>query len=703
MRSGETVMNILVVDDHEANRYLLETMFKADGHGVQSVSNGAEALEKLRAGGCDLIISDILMPVMDGFQLCRIVKSDEALRHIPLIIYTATYTGPQDEEFAMMIGADRFIQKPCEPDVFIRVVGDVMEAAGGRDGNSRPDLPEEEEVLKLYSERLVRKLEQKMLQAEREIQKRKEVEDTLKESEEKLRRITNSAQDAIIMMDDQGKISFWNEAAERVFGYSHQEIMGNDLHTILAPRRFYDIAQKGFGHFRETGQGPYLDNIAEFAGMKKGGIEFPIELSLSSVKIHERWHAIGIIRDITERKRIETEQKELEKKLQQSQRMEAIGTLAGGIAHDFNNLLTAIMGYTELSFDKIEKGSIIEGYLHEVYSAGKRAKDLVNQILAVARETNEEVKPTRIDAIVKEVLKFIRSTIPTTIDIKQSIESDSLIMGNATRVHQIVMNLCTNAAHAMLDKGGILKVGLKDVTIENPSPIDNFELKTGDYIEITVSDTGTGISPEIIGSIFEPYFTTKVPGEGTGMGLSVVHGIVESYGGKISVNSELGKGTVFRILLPITQKRKIRHTFESGELPSGSERILFLDDEAPIARMGSQMLEHLGYTVTASTSSVDALELFRSKPNDFDLVVTDMTMPDITGDKLAVELMEIRPDIPVILYTGYSKMISDETAKKMGIKALAYKPILKTDLSKIVRKVLDEASASEFIRNCTGD
>ena len=696
-------MNILVVDDHEENIYLLEAMFKAGGHAVSAVSNGREALEKLEECKFHLIISDILMPVMDGFELCRKVKADETLRSIPFIIYTATYTGPQDEAFAMKIGADHFIQKPCEPDVFMKAVEDVMAKVKQGDGGFAPEPMKEEETLKLYSERLVRKLEQKMLQAEQEIRKRKEVEETLKESEEKLRWITASAQDAIIMTDHQGRVSFWNEAAERIFQYSEEEIMGKGLHAVLAPDAFHETIRKGFSRFMETGQGPYLDKIAELAAKKKDGTEFPVELALSRATIHGKWHAIGIIRDITYRKRAEAEQKALEKKLEQSQRMEAIGTLAGGIAHDFNNLLTAILGYTELSLEGIEKGSAIENHLHEVYAAGKRARDLVNQILAVAREANEEVKPTRMDVLVKEVLQLIRAGIPSTIEIQKTIESASLVMGNETRIHQILMNLCTNAAHAMQDTGGLLHVGLKDVVIEKVFPVPKFELKPGNYVEITVSDTGPGIHPDIIGSIFEPYFTTKAPGEGTGMGLSVVHGIVESYGGKITVSSRPGKGAVFKVYLPVTRRMKADHDYGAEALPVGTERILLLDDEAAIARMGSHMLEHLGYSVTYKTSSVEALELFRSRPDDFDLVVTDMTMPNITGDKLAVELMDIRPDIPVILFTGYSNKMSDDVARALGIKALVYKPIVKSDLSRIVRKVLDEAEISATRSKRSGD
>ncbi|BBO91091.1 response regulator [Desulfosarcina ovata] len=676
-------MNILIVDDHEVNRYLLESMLNGSGHDVRSATNGAKAFEIITDGGIELIISDILMPVMDGFQLCRKVKADARFRRIPFIIYTATYTGPQDEAFAMTIGADRFIQKPCEPDIFMGIVETLIAAGPHHQPLTQPEQASEEEILKLYSERLVRKLEKKMVELEEELEKRKEVEETL-------RRITASVQDAIVMMDDQGKVSFWNQSAERVFGYSQQEIIGSDLHLALTPSRFHKAYHHRFPGFRETGEGPAVDKITELAGKKKDGTEFPAELSLSGVKIHGKWHAIGLVRDISTKKNIEIQQKNLEKQLQQAQKMEAIGTLAGGIAHDFNNILTAIIGYTELTLDKVEKDSVIEDYLHEVFSAGKRAKDLVNQILAVAREANEEVKPIPLHPIVKEVLKLIRSSIPATIEVKPAVESDSLIMGNATRIHQILMNLCTNAAHAMQEKGGILEVGLRDVTIANKASASALALKPGDYIELTVSDTGTGIPPDIIGFIFEPYFTTKASGEGTGLGLSVVHGIVESYGGKIGADSELGKGSAFTIYLPITKKiHKAGQPREIAELPSGTERILFLDDEASIANLGCQILSGIGYSVTQRTSSVEALALFRSKPNAFDLVITDMTMPNMTGDKLAVELMKVRSDIPIILCTGYSNRISDQTANALGIKALVHKPIVKADLSKIVRNVLD--------------
>jgi signal transduction histidine kinase/ActR/RegA family two-component response regulator len=398
-----------------------------------------------------------------------------------------------------------------------------------------------------------------------------------------------------------------------------------------------------------------------------------------------------IFRDITDYLQAVSEKEKAQAQLLQSQKMESLGNLAGGIAHDFNNLLSSIIGFTELALDEAQKGTTLEDSLQEVYSAGKRAKELVKQILAFARQSEEKRNPIQPGMIVKEVLKFIRSTIPATIEIRQKIASDSLIVGNATQIHQVLMNLCTNAAHAMEDSGGVLDVNLKDVVVDKGDSLNKIGMSLGDYVEITVSDTGGGIAPEIIGSIFDPYFTTKGSGEGTGMGLAMVHGIVESYGGKITVDSRLGKGTAFKVYLPVTARHTDPNIRAREQLPSGAERILFVDDELTIAKMGGKILARLGYSVTTRTSSIEALELFRVKPDAFDLVITDMTMPNLSGDRLAVELMKIRPDIPIILCTGYSKKISDETAFDIGIKAFAYKPMVRADLAKTVRKVLDDA------------
>ena len=396
---------------------------------------------------------------------------------------------------------------------------------------------------------------------------------------------------------------------------------------------------------------------------------------------------IGTIQDVTERIKVEEQ-------LRQSQKMESIGNLAGGIAHDFNNILSSIIGYTELALIDIGQVSLLQEHLREVLTAGNRAKDLIKQILAFARQSHEDVKPVRVDQIVREALRLIRSATPTTIEVRQSLGSKSLVMANSTQMLQIFMNLCTNAIHAMEGTGGLLEVELKDVVLDENSPDKPGGLNAGNYIMATISDTGSGIPPDIMDLIFEPYFTTKAVGEGTGMGLAMVQGIIEGYNGKIFVRNKKEKGAVFSFYLPISSSIENQEAYSETILPKGNARILFVDDELPIARMNSQILERLGYHVTYRTSSIEARELFRSKPYDFDLVITDMTMPNMTGEVLALELISLRPDIPIILLTGYSKTISEEKALQIGIKAFAYKPIVKADLADTVWKVLNEATGS---------
>ena len=523
--------------------------------------------------------------------------------------------------------------------------------------------------------------------AAQNITERKRNEGKLKLQSEIITRMS----EGVSFVGKDGIIIYTNPEFEKMFGYDSGEMIGLHASILNAPteKHPYEIAEEILKILYNKGvwsgeiQNLKKDRTSFWSAAKVTAIEH-LEYGKSFVSVHT---------DISELKQAKSEKKKFEAKLQQAQKMESIGTLAGGIAHDFNNILSSVLGYTELALGGVEKGTELEDDLQEVRKAGMRAKDLVKQILTFARQSDEADMPIQINIIAKEVLKFIKSSIPSTIQINNKIYSDSLIMGSSTQIHQVLMNLCTNAAQAMEEKGGMLEVSVNDTTIDKMFMIPN--LIPGEYIEIKVSDTGMGIAPQNLHTIFEPYFTTKPVGEGTGMGLAVVHGIIEKYGGKISVNSTIGKGTCFTIYLPITKKRKVHMHAEKEELPHGNENILFVDDEAPIAKMGSKVLEQLGYSVTTRTSSVEALELFKSMPQEFDLVVTDMTMPNMTGDKMAVEMMKIRSDIPVVLCTGYNKQISEESAAELGIKALAHKPIVKADLAKTVRKVLDEANSLE--------
>ncbi len=285
---------------------------------------------------------------------------------------------------------------------------------------------------------------------------------------------------------------------------------------------------------------------------------------------------------------------------------------------------------------------------------------------------------------------MLRASLPTTIKIHQNIKSDSLVMSDPTQIHQIIMNLCTNAGHAMQSKGGVLSAALDSVELDSEFEAMYQEIKQGPYVQLTISDTGHGMTQEIIDRIFDPFYTTKEKGEGTGMGLSVVHGIVKSYGGAINVYSEQGKGSTFKIFLPAIEKRLEPEARFKKPIPKGTESILFVDDEAPLIKMGKQLLESLGYEVTTNTSSIEALNLFKTNPEAFDLVISDMTMPNMTGDELAQKLMGVRPDIPVIICTGFSENITEKKAKTIGIRGLVSKPTLKRDLAEIIRKVLDE-------------
>jgi PAS domain S-box-containing protein len=524
-----------------------------------------------------------------------------------------------------------------------------------------------------------------------DITMRKQAEQALRESEQRFRELFDNMSAGVAIYDspDDGRSFIFkdlNKSGLQNCRKHKTEVVGREAREVFPGIEALGLIEV-FQRVWKTGMSEHHPSIKR----KDNHLELWVENYVCKLPSGE---LVAVYEDTTARRQAEEAKDKLERRIQQAQKMESIGTLAGGIAHDFNNILSSMLGFTELALGDIEKGSIIEKHLQEVFTAGNRAKDLVNQILAFARQSDEEVKPVRVAAVAAEVLKFLRSSIPTTIEIRPNLASDSLIMGNPTQVHQLLMNLCTNAAHAMEDEGGILEVALKDVVFNNNGSPPRFGLAAGNYIEMRVSDTGAGIPPDIIESIFEPYFTTKPRGKGTGLGLAVTHGIVEKYGGKITVDSLVGKGTVFTLYLPITDRRDMICQHEAGAMPRGRERVLLVDDEAPIVRMCGQILERLGYTVTTKTNSIEALELFHSDPNGFDLVITDMTMPNMTGDRLAAAVMQIRPEIPVILWTGFSRKISDEAVKQIGIKALVYKPMAKADLAKTIRQVLDAGSCA---------
>jgi signal transduction histidine kinase/ActR/RegA family two-component response regulator len=404
-----------------------------------------------------------------------------------------------------------------------------------------------------------------------------------------------------------------------------------------------------------------------------------------------------LLKEIEIRKKFERERAELEKQLFHFQKMETIGTLAGGIAHDFNNILTPILGYTDMALEELPQESNLRFDIEQINNAAYRGKDLVQQILTFSREVEFENKPIRLQPIVAETINLLKSSFPAGVEIKQNLDAKTgSVIADPTHIHQIVMNLCTNANHAMMKTGGVLEVSLHAVKLDRKAAREIPNLKKGDYIQLTISDTGNGMDIKTQERIFEPFFTSKEVGSGTGLGLSVVHGIINNYGGAISVDSTPGKGSTFKIYLPryggdpsdskIIDKKSIK----------GDEFILFVDDEKDITYMGKKMLENLGYKVSIKDDSISALEEFKKNPRKYSLLVTDQNMPNMRGTQLAAEMRKIQPELKVIIITGYADNLSNEMIIENGISEVILKPMVMSDFSKSIRKVLD---SNNFIKN----
>ncbi len=537
-------------------------------------------------------------------------------------------------------------------------------------------------------EKVVRAINGMQLHIQEDIKEIKHAQDVLRKEKAFTETALNSQRDTFFLFElTTGKAIRWNQAFKDISGYTDEEIS-----KMEAPASYYspedleraaivikEVIASGFG-------------VIEIDLICKDGRNVPTEYNVSLIKDDEGEpkYLISIGRDVTDRKQVEKERKNFEAQLQQSRKVESIGTLAGGIAHDFNNILYPILGHTEILLDDVPEDSPFKESLNEIYTGALRAKDLVKQILTFSRQDKSELKLMKMQPIVKEALKLIRSTIPTTIDIKQDINPNcGVIKADPTQIHQVVMNLATNAYHAMEETGGELKVSLKEMEFGTIDLI-NPNMAPGVYACLIVSDTGIGMDEKLTAKIFDPFFTTKAVGKGTGMGLSVVHGIVTGMEGNIQVYSEPEKGTQFHVYLPVIKSASEKPKIQAQvSIQGGTEHILLVDDEEAILKMGKRMLERLGYQVTSHSNSIEALEAFRANSDKFDLVITDMAMPNMSGEKLSVELTKIRPDIPILLCTGFSETMSEEKAASLGIKGFLFKPIVMRDLAQKIREVLE--------------
>lgn len=515
-----------------------------------------------------------------------------------------------------------------------------------------------------------------------EVRKRKMVEKALKQNRKRLFSVLDHASIVLWALDRNGTFTFSEGRGLEALGYKPGEVVGKSVFEVYAHRP--DIVEEARralagetfstttsirGHIYETRYSPLRDENGELTG------------------------TIGVATDDTERKNAEAEKASLQEQLRHAQKLETIGTLAGGIAHDFNNILGPILGYTQMSLEETPKDSITRGWLENVQKAAYRAKELVQQILVFGRRHAQEYKPVKIQIIAREALRLVRASLPTTIEIQSNICGEcEPVLADPTQIHQIIVNLCTNAKRAMEETGGILSITLEAVDVNEKTAAAHSNLRTGKYVCLTVSDTGHGMDNIVMERIFEPFYTTREPGEGTGLGLSVVHGIVMGHDGEITVSSTAGEGAEFKVYLPAvtTALETVEEPAKTETIPKGTEHVLMVDDEESMIVMGSVMLGQLGYRVTTFTNSMEALRRFKEEPGSFDLVLTDQTMPHYTGTRLSDEMKRIRPDIPVIVMTGFSESIDTDNMEKYSFDAYLEKPFNTNVLGNMIRDILDE-------------
>jgi PAS domain S-box-containing protein len=517
----------------------------------------------------------------------------------------------------------------------------------------------------------------------RDITERKEREDALAKSEDRLRATVEAALDCIIGMDAKGNIIEFNPASETCFGYSKQQVVGKSLAELIIPQRYRNAHVQGIAHYFRTGEGPYLGKRLEVTAQRADGSEFPAELAIDVAQGRDGEIFIGYLRDITERKQADSERSRLEAQLRQAQKMEALGHLTGGVAHDFNNILTGVMGYIVMAGERVTHSDDekLQKYLDRSHKAVQRARDLIQQMLTFSRGQRGEPKALSLTPLLKETVKLFESTLPSSIEMQTDFACTPTVMVDPVHVEQVLMNLIINARDAM-QSSGRLKLTLRQIRCNDCVCTSCREPVSGDYVELSVADSGPGVPQEIVDRIFEPFFSTKEVGKGSGMGLATVHGIVHDCKGHIVVDTDANRGSTFKVLLPPISEPESIFIQSQDNVPGEHApahvlkgRVMLVDDDFTVSEFMQDMLTDWGLEVTLFNNGIEGLEHFADDPEQFDLAIVDQTMPKITGLQVAEQLLKLRPHIPVILYTGYSEQVSEDKVQSMGIRALVKKPI----------------------------
>ncbi|MBI5847948.1 MAG: response regulator [Nitrospirae bacterium] len=673
-------MKILITEDNADDRKMLKFNLEHHGCEVIEASDGAEGLHLANAKKPDMIVSDALMPVMDGFQFLRSVKTDEALKSIPFVFYSAVYTGNKEAELAISLGAEAFIIKPKDPQEFWDELIGILEKYRLRNQNkSAPQLIDEEEAfLRKYSHVVAAKLEEKV----RELEKAKA---TILESEQCYRNLFTSLRDVFITVDKERRIINANQPALRdLFGYEVEEIGGQTTRILYADDNSFGL----IGNKISTIDKPDRPVIAEVKFRTKSDTVFIGEISLQKLT-DNKGNFIGnieMIRDVTD-------QKKLEEQLRHAQKMEAVGTLAGGIAHDFNNILNVIMGYGTMIMDKLEADSLLKEQMNEVLTAAERAANLTKRLLVFSRKRAVEVKPININETILGLQKMLGRIIRENVLLHLALADGELnVLADEGQIEQVLMNLAANARDAM-PEGGQLTIGTGLQVIDEEYVAMYGYGKPGTHALITVADTGYGMDTETQKKIFEPFFTTKGVGEGTGLGLAISYGIIKQHNGYIKVYSEPEQGTVFKIFLPLSEEAASPDGEKEvpADVKGGNETILVAEDDASLRKLTSSVLESYGYRVITAEDGEDAIAEFMDNRERISLVLLDMIMPKKSGEEAYDEIKKTSPGIKTMFMSGYTMDISQNHKLTDSGLDFVRKPIRPQDLLKKVREILDRS------------
>lgn len=680
-------MNILIVDDIEENQYLLSSLLIAKNYKVFEAANGLEAINVLKNNDIEVIISDVLMPLMDGFSLCREVKNNPEWKDIPFIVYTATYTGPKDEELALELGADKFIIKPCEPELFLVHLQDVILKSKNKNCEKESNELEETEVLKLYNERLIRKLEQKMLLAEKEIIAREEAERQLIRNQKLLSETQRIAKIGGWEWDIDKQKLFWTEQVYLIHGLEDDNSSGQELIQKSLNCYPHEDRQKVKKAFEECiVQGTPYEIECYFNTYS--GKQLYIQTAGQAVFENNNIVKIrGYIRDITETKNNQLEKEMLNEQLIQSQKLESLGQLAGGIAHDFNNILNVIIGYSEILLNSVRNK---QKEINEILKAGHRATELIKQLLLFSRTHTFSLKIINLNSLINDLEKMLKRLMGEKISIK-TILTDNLmkIKIDPGYFNQILMNLVINARDAMPD-GGEIVVKTANIYVEEDFLSEKVCLNKGNFVMLEVSDTGTGIPKEIQQKIFEPFFTTKQADKGTGLGLSTVYGIVTKSDGVIALESEIGKGSCFQIYFPeaVSKNNENQEVNDISNIQGNGELIVVAEDEDSVRDLLHRLLVKLGYRVISAENGQKLLDMIESLNDKPFLLISDIVMQGLNGDELYKLVKNIYPDLKILFMSGYSDSFFSDSEKFFKDHPFIQKPFTINEIGLKIKNLL---------------